>query len=181
MKGKILDFNIQKGEGVISGDDSQRYNFVAAEWKSLDSHPSRNIEVDFSVVEGNATAIYAVAPVVVTNTNNDAKSAWKHYTDAVLRNYANFKGRADKSAFWWFQLVSICISIALSLISAGTLGLLYSLAIMIPALALGARRLHDTGKSGWWQLVMLIPLIGIIVLIIFWIQTSDPQKNQYDN
>lgn len=73
MKGKVLDFNVQSGEGVISGDDSQRYNFVSAEWKSTDTHPAQNVGVDFSVNEGNATAIYA-DNVTKTVTNQEGSS-----------------------------------------------------------------------------------------------------------
>lgn len=106
-------------------------------------------------------------------------NAWQHYV-AAFKQYATFSGRTSLAGFWYFQLVSFAVSFGLSIISAGLLGLMYALGVFIPSLAIGARRLHDTGKSGWWQLLMLIPLIGIIVLIIFWAQASQPQKNQYD-
>jgi uncharacterized membrane protein YhaH (DUF805 family) len=56
---------------------------------------------------------------------------------------------------------------------------LYSLAILLPSLGVGIRRLHDTGRSGWWYFIALIPLVGIIVLLVFWIQDSQPGDNQY--
>lgn len=61
MKGKVLDFNLQAGEGVISGDNGERYNFTNAEWKSSDIHPAHGVIVDFAVNEQNATGIYAEA------------------------------------------------------------------------------------------------------------------------
>jgi len=184
MKGKILDFSLQTSSGVISGEDGNRYNFVSAEWKSSDTHPAQGLEVDFDVDdENNAKAIYIESPVVATSSSSsssmDAASMWANYVDVLKNKYASFDGRADKSQFWYYQLVNIGISIVLSIISAGGLGVLYSLAVMVPGFAIGARRLHDTGKSGWWQLLLAIPLIGVIVLIIFWIKDSDKGANQY--
>ena len=64
-------------------------------------------------------------------------------------------------------------------VSSGLLTGIYQLAVLIPSLAVGARRLHDTGKSGWWQLLHLIPLVGTIVLIVFWATDGDPNPNQH--
>ena len=82
--------------------------------------------------------------------------------------YADFNGTASRSEFWWFQLFLVLVGAALSLLST-TLASLFYLAILLPDLAVGARRLHDTGKSGWWQLLLIVPL-GVIVLIVFWVQ-----------
>lgn len=179
MKGKILDFNISENAGVISAEDSQRYNFVAAEWKSSNIQPTQGVEVDFAIEEGDAVAIYAQAAVEVKQESAPQMNAWQYYVDA-LKNYATFDGRAKLAQFWYYQLIGFGISFVLSLISAGVLGLIYALAVLVPSLAIGTRRLHDTGRSGWWQLLMLIPLIGVIVLIIFWAQSSQESKNQYD-
>lgn len=75
MKGKILDFNLQAGEGVISGADGERYTFKNSEWRSSDTHPAQNIEVDFSVEDGQAKAIYVDTPVVTTSSNSNANTA----------------------------------------------------------------------------------------------------------
>lgn len=75
MKGKVLDFNMQDSSGVISGDDGSRYNFAASEWKSTDIHPANGIEVDFDTNEGNATAIYAQAPVQIAGEKNKIVAA----------------------------------------------------------------------------------------------------------
>ncbi len=83
-----------------------------------------------------------------------------------------------------FVLFNIIISIGLAIIEAiiGTnqvLSFIYSLAVLLPSLAVGFRRLHDTGKSGWWLLIGLIPLIGSIILLVFFCQDSDANDNQY--
>lgn len=106
----------------------------------------------------------------------------------VLKKYATFTGRAQRAEYWYFVLFSTIVSIVLTILDAifGTLspsgtGLLsgiYSLAVLIPYIAVGARRLHDIGKSGWWQLIALIPLIGAILLII-WFATDSKEDNQY--
>ena len=183
MKGKVLDFSIQQSSGVISGDDGKRYTFVASEWKSNDINPAQGVEVDFDVDDqGNAVAIYVIQQACVdpgVALENQAKNIFHYYLDA-LQNYANFQGRASRPQFWYYKLVDFIIAFVLGMISVGTLGFIYSLAVLVPTLAIGARRLHDTGKSGWWQLLLLIPLVGLIILIIFWAQPSQQGKNKYD-
>ena len=102
---------------------------------------------------------------------------WNWYVE-VLKKYAVFEGRARREEFWMFTLVNFIIAVVLHLISP-FLGGLYNLAVLAPALGVGARRLHDTGRSGWLQLLVLIPLIGIIVLIVFWAQDSQPGANAH--
>ena len=108
----------------------------------------------------------------------------------VLKKYAVFSGRARRKEYWFFVLFNIIISIILAVIDGvtgtldpesgmGLLGLVYTLAILIPALAVSVRRLHDTGRSGWWLLLLLIPLIGTIVILIFMVQDSKAEENQY--
>jgi uncharacterized membrane protein YhaH (DUF805 family) len=108
----------------------------------------------------------------------------------VLKKYAVFGGRARRSEYWFFALFNVIISIVLVVIDGltgllsptGGLGLLsgiYSLAVLIPSLAVGVRRLHDTGKSAWWLLIALVPLVGAIVLIVFMCLDSNPGQNQY--
>jgi uncharacterized membrane protein YhaH (DUF805 family) len=117
---------------------------------------------------------------------NPLVSYWKK---VVLENYANFDGRARRAEFWWYFLANLLISIACNIVDAviglglgggiGVLGLIYSLAVLVPGLAVGVRRLHDTGKSGWFLLLALIPIVGIIVLIVFWATDGQPTANQY--
>ncbi len=109
---------------------------------------------------------------------------------AVLKKYATFSGRATRSEYWYFTLFNALISIGLIILdrvigtynaetAIGTLSSLYSLAVLIPSLAVSVRRLHDTGRSGWWFLLAFIPLIGALVLIYFMVQDSQAGSNQY--
>lgn len=103
---------------------------------------------------------------------------------AVLKNYAGFSGRAGRAEYWMFFLFNIIISIVLYVISlkvpaVGILSFLYSLAVLIPGIAVAARRLHDTGRSGWWQLISLIPIVGAIILIVFLATEGQPHDNAY--
>ena len=106
-----------------------------------------------------------------------------------LKNYFNFSGRATRSEYWWFILISIIIGFVLEIVDViifsssggeilGFLSIIYYLAVFIPGLAVLFRRLHDTGRSGWWWLISLIPLIGAIVLIVFACLDSTPD-NKY--
>ena len=80
--------------------------------------------------------------------------------------YADFNGRAGRPEYWWFALFIIVTSLVMSKLSP-TLGGVFSLATLLPSIAAAARRLHDTNRSGWWQLIALVPLVGIIVLVVF--------------
>ena len=108
----------------------------------------------------------------------------------VLRKYAVFGGRARRKEYWYFVLFNIIISIVLAVVDRvtgtfsqeagmGLLGGIYTLAVLIPGIAVSVRRLHDTNRSGWWILIALIPLIGAIVLLFFMVQDSEPGVNQY--
>ncbi len=100
------------------------------------------------------------------------------YYIKAIKNYINFEGRANRSEFWYFILFDIIISAILASLSQ-SLANIYSLLVLIPTLAVGARRLHDIGKSGWMQLVGLIPLIGWIWLIILFAKKGDTGENKY--
>lgn len=108
----------------------------------------------------------------------------------VLKKYAVFSGRARRKEYWYFVLFNIIVSIVLGVIDGVTgslnaqtgLGLLsgiYSLAILIPSIAVSVRRLHDTDRSGWWLLIVLVPLVGAIILLVFAVQDSKPGANQF--
>jgi uncharacterized membrane protein YhaH (DUF805 family) len=108
---------------------------------------------------------------------------WNWYVDVLKTKYAEFNGRAHREEFWMFMLVNFLVSIGIGIVGGiihlPILQILYSLAVAVPGLAVGARRLHDTNKTGWLQLLLLIPLIGLIVMIVFWAQDSDAGDNQY--
>lgn len=107
-----------------------------------------------------------------------------NYYTQVLSKYAEFNGRARRSEYWYFVLINIVISIVIYLVDAGigsfgALGIIYSLGILIPSLAVGVRRLHDTGRSGWYLLLAFIPIIGAIILLVLMAQDSVAGENEY--
>ena len=105
----------------------------------------------------------------------------EYFLDA-FKKYADFTGRATRQEYWMYILIYILIYIALividGLIGIPLLSLLFLLACTIPFISITTRRLHDTGRSGWWQLIAMIPLIGLIVMLIFLTQDSHDQ-NEY--
>jgi uncharacterized membrane protein YhaH (DUF805 family) len=101
-----------------------------------------------------------------------------YWQRAVINNYVNFKGRDNRPEFWWFALASFIVSTALSILSLVAIGNLWSLAMLLPSIGAATRRLHDTGRSGWWQLIGLT-IIGLIPLIIWLAAEGKPESNQY--
>lgn len=105
--------------------------------------------------------------------------------------YAKFEGRDGRSAFWYWVLFNVLVGIVAGLVDAilgtgssngtGVIQGLASLALLVPSLAVGCRRLHDIGKSGWWQLAALVPVLGWIYLIYLYIQPTDPNANEFGN
>lgn len=120
---------------------------------------------------------------------------WKK---VVLENYANFTGRARRSEYWYFALLNLIVAVPMiilfvafaesggssDVISTIFMFLLVGMALLlfIPGLAVSVRRLHDTGKSGWWYLIGVIPIIsyvGSIVLLVFYCMDSEPGSNKW--
>ena len=113
-----------------------------------------------------------------------------YFIDCLTKKYACFSGRARRQEYWLFVLFNFIASTILKFIAGALISmtglavlaiipLLYYLAVLIPGFAVLFRRLHDTGRSGWWWLIGFIPLIGIIVLIVFCCLDSQPGENQY--
>jgi uncharacterized membrane protein YhaH (DUF805 family) len=111
------------------------------------------------------------------------------YLDA-LKKYAVFNGRSHRKAYWLFVLFNMLIAIGLAIVDSmagtfdqetgfGLFGALYALAVFLPGLAITVRRLHDTSRSGWWALLVLIPVLGALVLIVFMVLDSHPGTNEY--
>ncbi len=106
----------------------------------------------------------------------------------VIKKYTVFSGRASREEYWYFMLINILISIAVSFIDGfmgmgyqsgvGILGGLYSLFIFLPSLAVSVRRLHDISRSGWWVLIVLVPMLGWIVLLVMMAFPGKPD-NEY--
>lgn len=117
------------------------------------------------------------------------------FTESIstcLSKYATFQGRARRSEFWWFVLFIFLISAAANIIdglifgfpppgetATGILSPILGLAIFLPALAVTVRRLHDIGRSGWWVLLNLVPLVGFLVLLYWYTRDSEPETNEY--
>ena len=109
------------------------------------------------------------------------------FTEAVksgFANYANFSGRTRRSGYWYWTLFVVLTSVAANIIdgvlgSAPLFSAVVGLGLLLPGLAVAVRRLHDTNRSGWWILIGLIPLIGFIVLIVFYVQDSERTENRF--
>ncbi len=107
----------------------------------------------------------------------------------VLRNYMGFSGRARRKEYWMFVLVSFVLGVVLSIVDGilgwhlykeqGVLTTLYGLLIFIPSWAVQFRRLHDTDRTAWWLLLLIIPIIGLLVIFIFNCQSGTPGPNRY--
>ena len=107
-----------------------------------------------------------------------------------LKKYADFSGRAPRAEYWWFYLLIIIgYVIAMTLDSMlglgqavgpyGVLMAVFALAMLVPSIAAAIRRLHDTDRSGWWLLIGLVPLIGVIVLIVYFVTQGTSGSNKY--
>ena len=96
----------------------------------------------------------------------------------VRDKYADFNGRASRPEFWWFALACFLVAVVFNLLRLELLGALVNLALLLPSLAVGSRRLHDIGTSGWFQLIWLIPLIGWAIMI-YWLVQPSAGPNEY--
>ncbi|MWN91089.1 DUF805 domain-containing protein [Gilliamella sp. Pra-s65] len=114
------------------------------------------------------------------------------FISCITQNYANFNGRARRQEYWMFFLFNFLLNLALIIVNmilvsistslmpvANIITFVASVALFIPGLAVLVRRLHDIDKSGWWLLIVIIPLIGSIVLFVFACLDSTPGSNQY--
>ncbi len=99
----------------------------------------------------------------------------------LTKHYFDFSGRAARKEFWMFTLWSIGISIVFSVIGIDTLKTLVSLVLLIPSVAISVRRLHDTSHNGWWLLIAFIPIIGWIILIVWYCTDSHPDNGYGPN
>ncbi|TIC87513.1 DUF805 domain-containing protein [Nocardioides sp. GY 10113] len=100
-----------------------------------------------------------------------------------LAKYVDFTGRAPRSEYWWFFVFNLLVSMGATtvdqIIGGDVVAALAALALLLPGLAVAVRRLHDTGRSGWWVLIVLVPIAGWIVLIVFFVLPGDRFQNRY--
>ncbi len=106
------------------------------------------------------------------------------FSKPLQNQYADFTGRTSRQAYWMFTLVYIILIVLISIAEEIALGTelpstLFTLAVIIPSIAITTRRLHDIGKSGWWQLIYFIPILGWIVMLLFLVRAGDRTDNQY--
>lgn len=193
MKGQVLDFSVQTNSGIIAGDDQNRYQFSGTEWRDQ-KPPMRGDSVDFSHDNaGNALEIYRALQQSngfsglnnqldkISNLNQSEENYnIVDWTVKVLKNYVNFEGRARRKEYWFFVLATMIVGIIVGILgeisnTGDLLSGILNLAIFLPSIAVAARRLHDTNRSGWWQLIALT-IIGIIPLII-WLATETKQES----
>lgn len=115
---------------------------------------------------------------------------FNYFLYPIKNQYADFSGRTSRKQYWMFVLFSFLISIAISIVESvmglkpsgmqsGILSSIYSLAILLPSLGLAVRRLHDLNKSGWWFLMIFVPIVGWIVLLVFLLTMGDQKDNQF--
>ena len=105
------------------------------------------------------------------------------YVSCIKDHYVDFEGRARRTEYWMYQLVNVLVVIVVGLIARmlhlEVLSSLYSLAVLLPTLAVTPRRLHDTDRSAWWILIGLVPVIGWIWLIVLMVLEGNQGSNQY--
>ncbi len=98
----------------------------------------------------------------------------------LMQKYMDFNGRASRPEFWWFALFTLVVSLVLQVIGGDILGAVFALAVLLPGIAVAVRRLHDVDRSGWWYLLVLIPLIGALILIFaFFIHRGTEGPNRF--
>jgi uncharacterized membrane protein YhaH (DUF805 family) len=108
----------------------------------------------------------------------------------AFKKYAVFQGRSGRKEYWFFVLFNIIVSAALAFLDRitvtfvadtgfGILSAVFTLAVILPGIAVSVRRLHDTGRSGWWFLVTIVPVLGFFLFIYFMVLESDPGSNKY--
>ncbi|WP_208347398.1 DUF805 domain-containing protein [Pseudaestuariivita rosea] len=100
-----------------------------------------------------------------------------------LNKYVTFSGRARRSEYWWFYLFAFLVTLVATIID-GVLGIMIlypitALGLLLPSIAAGVRRLHDTDRSGWWYLIVLVPIVGPIVLLVFWVMDGTKGDNRF--
>jgi uncharacterized membrane protein YhaH (DUF805 family) len=145
-----------------------------------DSHRETSTPVDSPVAQ-------AVTDSSSSLDNTHRKVSFTQSWVLFFRNYAKFSGRSSRSAYWFWLLWSLIITLVIEVLRASIGGelnpvdiidLVWSLAILVPTCALSARRLHDVGRSGWWQLIPLT-IVGIIPYLIWLLRAGDSETNKY--
>lgn len=140
---------------------------------------------------GTPSAAQAASPMPpMTHTAGDPARADANTFVGALKDgfarYVDFKSRSTRPQFWWWMLWSVLIGIVAAILDAslgmgdtGPINMLTSLAMFLPSIAVSIRRLHDIGRTGWWYLIVLVPLVGVIVLLVFFCTKTKDETNQW--
>lgn len=209
MKGKVLNYSEQNGQGTVVAEDNNTYIFSTYNWLEqaqpmvgdevkLDiDHTGSVVGVSYGLLRKNyASTVPQDNPMPVIDHGamaaNNMPAEWaieENYTivdwfKKCLSKYATFQGRARRKEYWYCNLMVIIIYIVAAIIDGilGTDGVIASLAILglfLPLLSVLVRRLHDINKSGWWYWISAIPLIGGILLLVWMCTDTSPNTNQY--
>lgn len=203
MRGEILQYDNGTGEGLISGDDGQRYSFTLRQLlRPATLHAG--LGVDFVPAEGLATEIVVLERAIPPRVQRVRQGSAEHgpwgYFMKCLSLYADGHGRARRSEYWWFTLFQILLIYApilfgLVFIGAGQeaysdalivfgfllviAGSVIALGVILPSVCVLIRRLHDVGLSGWLILLGLVPYLGGLVLFVITLLPSQGHKNEH--
>ena len=109
---------------------------------------------------------------------NAQKVSFFEAVKLFFKNYTNFRTRSRRSEYWWVWLFCTVVSGVLAAVMPEIAGL-WNLVVLVPNLSLAVRRLHDIGKSGWWYLLLFVPLVGAIIILIWACKDSVPEANQW--
>ena len=127
----------------------------------------------------NISTLSVSGPAVTTTGVSSEQMTFGKSIATCFAKYVDFKGRASRPEFWWFYLFTILLLWGSMLVdSSQALSTIVNLAVALPIIAAGSRRLHDTNRSGWWQLIMFT-VIGLIPLVIWFASKGSDQDNQY--
>jgi uncharacterized membrane protein YhaH (DUF805 family) len=123
--------------------------------------------------------IAALSPAVISINATSEQMTFGKSISTCMGKYVDFKGRAARPEYWWFYLFTVLLSWGSLIVdNTGIVSGIVNLALLLPSLAVAARRLHDTNRSGWWMLIAFT-VIGLIPLIIWLANKGDDQANQY--
>lgn len=188
MKGTVLGFDNLTGEGVILSDQDVRYSFSKINWRDT-LVPEKGQRVDFEPWGTMANNVFL--DVHAGQFTPAADMSFKEAVRACFRRATDFQGRSRRKEYWYFRIFAIGCSMLLSLISSdlrhsgglivgllGIAGFFVWLYLFVVDLSVSVRRLHDTGRSGWWMLLYLT-VIGIIPLLIMMCLDTERRINKW--
>lgn len=208
MRGEVLKADGASGPGLILGDDGKRYQFTAARVHK-GAALREGAAVDFIALGEEARDIYALASVTTVPAVHNPEAAYvpavatksegmfKYFWRTITRNYFRFTGRARRAEYFSYNLVFICVLVALFIadtaISARYFGYvdgmggsvwpilsgLFFLYCLVPGIAITVRRLHDQDMSGWLYLINFLPYIGGLIIFILMFFNSRLQPNKH--